>query len=263
MTVRILFLILTFATMACAPTTPTFDAPLDTTATLRIFQEQRECCYTEGQVSFLSVGGEEHEIRLSSFGLVPLIELEVPIEEQEVASWQRPCSGNCSSLDPPQNQCSITVTPTTGDTIRLLVSFEPGPDPCLITRLEGEPETTVPVDFGFRTQMPSCGEDFTMQMAMFGDLSSESPERRCFVEAHEGGEPAELAAYEPPDPNATSDDILDLFVYRTGPNRALEVFVNSGPDFEQWLTYRCGSLEEVDGPRLFTLEDCTDPVELR
>lgn len=262
MTARILLLALSLTLLACAPTTPTVDAPLDTTATLRVFQEQRECCYVEGQVSFFSVDGVDHEIRLSRIGLVPLLEVEIPIEEHEVSSWQRPCSGNCGSLDPPQNQCSMTVAPEAGETIRLLVSFEPGPDPCLLTRLAEDPETTVPIDFGFRTPLPSCGEDYTMQMAMFGEPTTESPERRCFVDAYGSGDEAELTAYEPPDADAETDDILDLIIYRTWLNKSLEVFVNPGPGFETWLFYRCDALEAVEGPELFHLEGCTDPVEM-
>lgn len=263
MTARVWFLTLVTMVVACAPATTTVDPEVDATVTMRVYQEQTSCCYIEGQVSFLSVGGTEYEIRLSRIGLVPLLELEIPIAETEVESWQRPCEGNCGQLDPPANQCSITIDPEAAETIRLLVTFEPGPDPCQLTTLDDDPETTVPLAYGFRTPLPSCGEDFTMQQAMFGDVDFESPERRCFVGAHQTGEPAELSAYEPPDPNAETDDILDLVIYRTQPDRPVEVFVNVGPDFESWLYYQCDVLSEADGPALFALEECTEPELLQ
>ncbi|MGH8916408.1 MAG: hypothetical protein ACRDZM_18065 [Acidimicrobiia bacterium] len=259
MTARVPHLLLVVALAACASATPTVDPGIDTTATIRVFQEQRSCCYIEGQVSYLAVAGEEHEFRLTRVGVVPLVELEVPIGRFDVESWQRPCDGNCGSLDPPVNQCSMAVDPGPGETVRLLVSFDPGPDPCDLTMLEDDPPTTVPLDYGLRTPLPSCGEDFTMQMAMFGEVEVESPERRCFVDGYLAGEPAELAAYVPPDPNAATDDILDLITYRTQPEQPIEVFVNVGPEFEEWLFYRCEALTEVQGPALFTLEGCEEP----
>ncbi len=253
-----------------APAGPAPTAPTSTTATttnqdtvaLRVFQDQRTCCYTEGQVSFFSVNGVDYEIRPSRIGLIPLIEVHVPTGSIEIESWQQPCSGNCGFLDPPANQCSMAIDATGAQTLHLLVSFEPGPDPCELTMLQEDPATSVPLAFGFRAPLPACGEDFTMQMAMFGEGVRESPERRCFVDAHLAGEPAELSAYEPPDPNAETDDVLDLIFYRTQPDQAVEVIVNVGPAFEEWLAYRCELLREIDGPALFALEECSEPQPL-
>ncbi len=257
---------------ACGQATPSLEsAPTATTAstadpteavTLRVFQEQRNCCYEEGQVSFLSANGVDHEIRLSRIGLVPLIELQVPLGSIDIESWQQPCSGNCGFLDPPVNQCSMAIDATSPQTVRLLVSFEPGADPCELTMLEEDPTTSVPLAFGFRSALPSCGDDFTMQMAMFDESGHGSPERQCFVDARVAGEPAELNAYEPPDPNAETDDVLDLIVYRTRPEQAIEVFVNKGPEFEEWLTYECEKMSEIEGPGLFALDGCSEPQAL-
>ena len=245
------------ATTAGNPATTAAD-PGDA-VTVRVFQEQRTCCYTEGQVSFFSVNGVDYEIRPSRIGLIPLIEVHVPTGSIEVESWQQPCSGNCGFLDPPANQCSMAIDATSPQTLHLLVSFEPGPDPCELNMLQEDPATSVPLDFGFRSPLPSCGEDFTMQMALFGEGIQESPERQCFVDAHLSGAPAELSAYEPPDPNAETDDVLDLIHYRTQPDQAVEVIVNVGPEFEEWHSYRCELLREIDGPALFALEQCTEP----
>jgi hypothetical protein len=264
----ITLLFLSLMLTACGETAAVFDptttAGAATTANqdtvkLRVFQEQRACCYTEGQVSFLSVNGLDHEIRLSRTGLVPLIEIAVPLGAIEIESWQQPCSGNCGFLDPPANQCSIAVDASSPQIIYLLISFAPGPDPCEFTMLQEDPATSVPLGFGFRRPLPSCGEDFTMQEAMYGDVPHESEVRRCFVGAHMGGEPAEMTAYIPQDPDSGNDDLLDLYTYRTQPDAPVEVFVNVGPDFVAWQTYTCDSLTEVGGPELFQLEGCSDP----
>jgi hypothetical protein len=140
--VRVLrFALLLFALAACAPTTPTVDAPLETSATLRVFQEQRgDNMYIEGQISYLSIDGTEHQFQPATLETSLLIEMDVRVGEVEVESWQRPCSGNCDSLDPPANQCSATVEAESGETLRLLVSFTPGPDPCVLTTLAEDPE---------------------------------------------------------------------------------------------------------------------------
>jgi hypothetical protein len=251
------------ATTAPSPTTMQEDpAPI-----LRVFQEQRSCCYMEGQVSFLSVNGVEHEFRLARVGLVPLAELEVPSGTIEIKSWQRPCSGNCDYLDPPANRCSVSTEVEPGEVARLLVSFEPGPRPCQLSLLDEDPPTTVPLEYGFRSRLPSCGDDYTMESAQFG-RTEPSAARSCFLSALVEGKPAELHAYEPSGPPAEGlgdrpeEGVLDLVVYRGRPGEPTEVFVNVGPDFEEWRLYRCNSVEPVAAPRLFVLEDCTDPEVL-
>ncbi len=112
---------------------------------LIVYQEQRSCCYTEGQVSFLSINGLEYEFRPDRTGLVPLIEVPFAAGEIQVKSWQRPCDGNCDLLDAPTNQCEMSIDkPREAGPVRLLVSFDPGPNPCEIAILDVDPATTAP-----------------------------------------------------------------------------------------------------------------------
>ena len=239
----------------------------DPAPTLRVFQEQRSCCYMEGQVSFLSVDGVEHEYRLARVGLVPLAELEVPRGEIEVKSWQRPCDGNCGALDPPANRCSTSLEMEQGEVARLLVSFDPLSKPCQFTVMDEDPPTTVPLEYGFRPPLPSCGDDYTMESAQFG-RTEPSVARSCFLTALVEGQNAELRSYEPSGPSSVGlgdrpeEGVLDLIVYRARPGEPMEVFVNAGPDFEEWHLYRCSSFDLVATPRLFGLNDCTDPEVL-
>jgi len=136
---RALLIALLLLAVACATTTPTVDPPLETTATLRVFQEQLECCYIEGQVSYLSIDGTEQEFRPKTTEVSLLVEMEVRVGEIDLESWQRPCSGNCDSLDPPANQCATTVEAGAGQTVRILISFSPGPDPCVLETVEEDP----------------------------------------------------------------------------------------------------------------------------
>ncbi|HEX5696129.1 MAG TPA: hypothetical protein VFZ15_07065 [Acidimicrobiia bacterium] len=138
MRVRLVLLLLLVA--ACATTTPTVDAPLETSASLRVFQEQQgDTMYMEGQVSYLSVNGTEQEFRPETTEVTLLVDMDVRVGEVTVESWQRPCDGNCDTLDAPANQCSMSVEVDAGQTVRLLVSFTPGPDPCVLSLIEEDP----------------------------------------------------------------------------------------------------------------------------
>ena len=52
-----------------------------------------------------------------------------------IVSFQRPCDGNCSLLDPPTDRCSATVRVPTGRTLRITIVNRFGPTCSMRTRV--------------------------------------------------------------------------------------------------------------------------------
>lgn len=80
--------------------------------------------YIEGSISFLRVthGAEvlvdgRVTVGVSVRGRVPVFSRVVEPGDYRVVSYQRPCDGNCSFLDPPVDRCAATVHVPGGETL--------------------------------------------------------------------------------------------------------------------------------------------------
>lgn len=123
--------------------------------TLIVTQDQIDCCYTEGQISFIRVtgNGESAERWVGPGGTRKVIaRLDVPAGAYTVESWQRPCSGSCPRLDeegspiegsgvldPPADRCTGTVEVSAGETLDVLVEFAPGQGCTIEAHTDGLP----------------------------------------------------------------------------------------------------------------------------
>jgi len=123
--------------------------------TLVVTQDQIDCCYTEGQISFIRVtgNGESVERWVGPGGTRKVIaQLDLPAGGYTVESWQRPCSGSCprldeegspiegtGALDPPADGCSGTVEVSAGETLDVLVQFAPGQGCAVEAHTDGLP----------------------------------------------------------------------------------------------------------------------------
>jgi hypothetical protein len=82
--------------------------------------------YVEGSVSYLRVRGRRGVVfRRSRNGSIEA-RLEPRAGLYRVVSFQRPCSGNCSTLDPPVDRCSRRVRVHAGETSRVASVTRPG-----------------------------------------------------------------------------------------------------------------------------------------
>ena len=230
-----------------------------TTGQLRVTQHQLSCCYTEGQVSFLTIrdaGGTEFAARqFQALGDVyPAIEIDLPVGSYLVESYQRPCDGNCGFLDPPTDQCSQTLDIQAGTSSFLTAAFGPGKG-CTMSTTPTVPPSPVPDVFALREPYADCGMDFADEPT--GPTASDM--RSCLVDANAAGTTAELASYEA----GNTEGSPDYFVYRTNADRTVEVFLpNLGrPTDGTWRRYTCTTLTP-DARRGFILEDCSEPSTL-
>ena len=92
-----------------------------------------QCCYREGAVSYVlirRVGNEDPSTRVSRL-LAPLeptliVGAELDPGRAVIASFQRPCDGNCDFLNPPVDVCdSGPVELRSGMVVNLFVSVIP------------------------------------------------------------------------------------------------------------------------------------------
>jgi hypothetical protein len=82
--------------------------------------------YIEGSVSYLRVrDGRRVVFRRSRTGRIDA-RLRPPSGLYRVVSFQRPCDGNCSTLDPPVDRCSERVRVYAGETSRVGAVTRPG-----------------------------------------------------------------------------------------------------------------------------------------
>jgi hypothetical protein len=114
----------------------------------------------------------------------------------------------------------------------------------------GPPVSSPPVAFATRQPYPNCGEDVSLSLDANGPPGRE---RRCLLAANAAGKPAELDAREIGSSFGGSAHV----VYRTAPDRSLEVYVVGNP----WQLVRCQGLQ-VDDRRVFTAVGCDAPVVL-
>ena len=247
------------ATVSSPSTEPPTTTTTAVTGRLRITQHQTSCCYTEGQVSFLTVrdaSGAEVANRVFQAinPILPVVDLDIPIGTYDVESFQRPCDGNCGSLDAATDQCKLQVDVAAGAEVFLTASFAPG-EGCSIAQTDTALQSPVPDLFAFRKPYEDCGLDFSLEMV--GDVPG--PGRTCLAEANNGGRTAELSAYEA---GATLNS-PDYIVYRTNADGSVDVFLpNLGRESDgPWRHYGCSGLRP-DAAQGFALVGCTDPIEI-
>jgi hypothetical protein len=84
--------------------------------------------YIEGSYSYVRVesdGTAVTEVRLSD-ERVPRATIRLEPGTYRLISFQRPCDGNCSNLDPPTDECSHRIEVEPSEELRELVSLSPG-----------------------------------------------------------------------------------------------------------------------------------------
>jgi hypothetical protein len=263
-------------TTAGETTTSATTAP-GPTATIRITQVETDCCYSEGQVSFLELSGNRGSVL--SRGFVPaatsavLAEVTVEPGTYALESWQRPCEGMCPSLDdngqpsdermldPPVDRCAGEISVTADETTNVLITWAPGDD-CAISFPATQPSSDVPDAVALRQPYPSCGTDFGLQDIADQGEPAPAPrsndQRRCFYDAYVEGREAELEAYEPTD----DPELMRRLVYRLDGDGQIDVFYEDAPDWTSWFHYTCTGLEEAPTGYEFETVGCTIPEPL-
>jgi hypothetical protein len=104
--------------------------------------------YVEGAYSYARVeaasGGQADEQRLSGDGLEQSTTFRLAGGAYRLFSWQRPCDGNCSYLDPPTDRCDAPFSVEPGTALTAIVTVSPGRG-CSIafTRLDARAEAEV------------------------------------------------------------------------------------------------------------------------
>jgi len=98
-------------------------------ATLHVRQEWAGGgLYVEGAYAYVRLerGGESvAQVRLSDTR-IPRATIQVEPGSYRVVSFQRPCDGNCSRLDPPTDECSRALEVESGAELREVVRLTPG-----------------------------------------------------------------------------------------------------------------------------------------
>jgi hypothetical protein len=84
--------------------------------------------YIEGSYSYVRVeqGGKSvKQVRLSNERF-PRATIRLEPGTYRLISFQRPCDGNCSMLDPPTDQCSREITAEAAAELGTVVRLSPG-----------------------------------------------------------------------------------------------------------------------------------------
>jgi hypothetical protein len=81
--------------------------------------------YTEGSLSYIRLEGThgvavERQLDESNHS-----EFHFKPGHYRLSSWQRPCSGNCSHLDPPTERCSTTFDATAETPLHATIRVRP------------------------------------------------------------------------------------------------------------------------------------------
>jgi hypothetical protein len=98
-------------------------------ATLHVRQEwERGGLYVEGAYAYVRLerdGESVTEVRLSD-ARIPRATIQVAPGSYRLVSFQRPCDGNCSRLDPPTDVCSRALEVEPDAQLRAIVRLTPG-----------------------------------------------------------------------------------------------------------------------------------------
>jgi hypothetical protein len=85
--------------------------------------------YIEGSVSYVRVetqqGDTVLEERLPARDR-PSVSVRLDPGDYRLASWQRPCDGNCSVLDPATDRCERSVTIGSSQELHAIIRLSPG-----------------------------------------------------------------------------------------------------------------------------------------
>jgi hypothetical protein len=86
-----------------------------------------DALYIEGSVSYVRLvrrgGGVALQKKLDARSHAVF---RVPSGRYRLSSWQRPCDGNCSYLDPPTDRCSRAFVAGGGARLRAKILLRPG-----------------------------------------------------------------------------------------------------------------------------------------
>ncbi|MEO8693342.1 MAG: hypothetical protein ABI658_07480 [Acidimicrobiales bacterium] len=208
------------------------------TGILRVTQEQTACCYTEGQVSYLTITGPNGAV-ITDQSFRPLARRAVlysvplPPATYEVVSYQRPCDGNCDHLDGPRDRCSSSFDVAPGTIVAVVVRFAPAKG-CTLS-IDPTVESLIPDDIALVGERRDCGIEYR--------TASSSPERKCFADAYSAGLPARVVTN-------TSPNYLDVVRFDNG---IITVYRNT-PGLAQtstWTVRTCTGLKpKSDGYEL-------------
>lgn len=84
--------------------------------------------YIEGARSYVRADrqGVHGDVVELSRGTKPAARLQLDPDVYKLESWQRPCDGNCTALDPPTDRCSGGFSVIAGEQVRVTIILEPG-----------------------------------------------------------------------------------------------------------------------------------------
>jgi hypothetical protein len=245
------------------------------TATIRITQDQTDCCYTGGQISFLNLSNDESVV--VDRGYKPaattavLAQVEVVPGSYTLESWQRPCSAGCPDLDEDgrptdegalepgrADQCSIDIIVGDGETSNALITWAPEQG-CEITLPAAQPPSDVPDDVALREVYPPCGTDRGLEDLALMPSAEPLPnsKRRCLLDAYQDGQRAELETYEP----ANDPGPPRHLIYRVNGDQ-VEVFGEETTGSGEWFRYTCSGLDEAATGYEFETTGCSEPAAL-
>jgi hypothetical protein len=221
----------------------TREVPAGPTGTLRVTQVQTACCYTEGQVSYLSITGPGGPV-IADRSFRPLANRAVlysvllAAATYEVVSYQRPCDGNCDNLDGPTDRCWGLFDLAPGALIAVVVRFAPGKG-CTMS-IDPTVESLIPDEIALVGERHDCGLD---------NPSPPHPARQCFADAYNAGVAAQVTTYASPNYGQVvrfDNGIITVYQQVLGPKS------NPSP----WTVQTCAGLKP-DKTNGYKLEDCS------
>jgi D-alanyl-D-alanine dipeptidase len=119
--------LLAAATAAIALVACSSPAFADDRGVLRVRQVS-EGLYIEGAVSYLQLRRHGRVVLRRSYrpGRRVALRRRLRAGRYRLRSWQRPCDGNCGTLDPPTDACSRRMFVPAGGSVRAVVRLRPG-----------------------------------------------------------------------------------------------------------------------------------------
>ena len=217
--------------------------PAGPTGTLRVTQVQTACCYTEGQVSYLSITGPDGPV-ITDRSFRPLANRAVLYSvllasaTYEVVSYQRPCDGNCDHLDGPTDRCSGLFEVAPGAPIAVVVQFAPGKG-CTMS-IDPTVASVIPDEIALAGERRDCGVD---------NPFPPHPARQCLADAYNAGVAAQVTTHASPNYVQVvrfDNGIITVYQQALGPP--------SSPS--PWTVQTCARLKP-DQSNGFKLDDCS------
>lgn len=227
-------------------------------ASLRVIQHQTECCYSEGQISFVQLTSTDGVVVVDRAfaGLgsaVAVFDVDLRPGRYQLRSWQRPCSASCppdprsQRLDPVSDECAADVDVGDGRYERT-IRFAPGKGCTIVADAIA---VDVPDAVTLRREVRGCGTDF------IGVPGGSTTAGLCLLDAHEQGTPAEARSYE-----SSDDPQRPRFFIRMTTEDGVVVFERPDPDGKVWTRTRCDDLERVADADIIVATGCGSPEQL-